>query len=1464
MSFLRQIKEDKVMNQHQHNASPMSRRLLVTAATFVYLSSALLPAYASDTEIYTRANTAATLSPSIMFMIDTSGSMAWCMDRDNATSSCVGGLRSAAVKTSMNDALNGSGAIPGFVNVGLSTYDVAGTAARVRYPARPLDALIELEQDGTTLSQVTYGESDAEQLPTAGGVQDLVRDELSIGFKAGQAQSVGLHFTEILVPRGADIRSAKIVFAAKASDTSDAIWQVEVADSDDAPPFAAGAASVNGRAYLSKHDLPRPDKWTAGTTYSVDVKDQVDEIVKRAGWCGGQAMSFRIFDVTGAGSPARRAYSYEGALAAGTPSLAPQLEISYVMESDYFATPPKASCTYLPFATLNNLITLRDDDGYWAPTGFLPKVTTNASTTPIAQVTSGVNRFAGLRFKGVAIPKDAIIKQASLLVTASNNYSSIPPINISVYDDDTTPTFASGGALPTTAIKDTFQWQPPANSFSTGVRYTIPKIPQLGGAVTQQVQSIVNRADWNSGDNIVFRLSNSTLTNHDVSIRALSSDGLVSTNPALYVRGYQKDKVTDLRTLTTVREQLTSAVNALTYANGTPLGRAYLETARSMMGMSKAASSTADVGTQDGSGRYITTVKSADTCAANYIFALTDGDPSTGTPTGADTSDFGASACTKPADVTLGSTATTDFSCMAGVARQLADAKGSIKTKVFTNTVILGPLAGQAAISMAGVAKAGRGKYYEAKTPGDLGSAIKETIDALLNVSGTVSAPGVAVNQLSRLSHLDQLYYSVFNPRSDAARWQGNVKRYRLNLSAGSIDDMQGLAAIDPATTFFKDTAKSFWLPAGTPADGKDAALGGAANLLPAPDARAGAGTARNMYTYYAAYPSTPASASGQALSKIVAGDALLKSAMGLSDNTIFNNLTAWLLGYEVNDLSDVQIYDASSALRHEMGGGLHSRPALVNYGYSGTLAAALANADLQDNTVYFSTMEGVLHAINAKDGKEVFSFVPKEALPRVQTLYVNSSQPLPEFGLDTSWAVYRIDGDGDFKINSGGAGGDKIVIYGGMRMGGSNYYALDVTNRASPKLLFSLSPTTSSSFTNMGQTWSEPVVSLVKINGVAKTVLVFGGGYDPKHETAGYSAGAAPGSDSDAKGNQIYIVDAITGELYWWASNAGSRPASGQVADMKFSIAAGVKRLDVNSDGYDDVFYVGDLGGQMFRLDVDNANTGKDTLIKRVNLFAKLAQKNTANQRRIYETPSVALLLDKVTKKPYIGVAIGTGYRSHPLDEATIDMFYMLTDNDALRADLLSSTPNPALQAVITGPGNISNPGTDELAMVNLNGVSGVSLTGKKGWYFPLAKPGEAGEKVLASPLIFSNEVYFTSYVPTAAVDACSPVAGASRLYRMSASDAAVVTDANNTGGLDATDRASENVVLGIGGDPQLIISNQTPPPPPLGKDFYCDGKKATSGDLAAVTILVGTNAGKTEVHCLSGLSKTRWYQRK
>lgn len=81
--------------------------------------------------------------------------------------------------------------------------------------------------------------------------------------------------------------------------------------------------------------------------------------------------------------------------------------------------------------------------------------------------------------------------------------------------------------------------------------------------------------------------------------------------------------------------------------------------------------------------------------------------------------------------------------------------------------------------------------------------------------------------------------------------------------------------------------------------------------------------------------------------------------------------------------------------------------------------------------------------------------------------------------------------------------------VYGGLRMGGRSYYALDLSNLDNPSLKFHINPdaavtaTGAADATNalsyMGQSWSKPTLAYVKFGGTKKLVMFVGGGYDAK-----------------------------------------------------------------------------------------------------------------------------------------------------------------------------------------------------------------------------------------------------------------------------------------------------------------------------------------------------------------------------
>ncbi|PTQ90677.1 PilC/PilY family type IV pilus protein [Agitococcus lubricus] len=1399
-------------------SKPQPAKLLSSLLAFSYMSLVFVPAYASDTEVYTRQNANIERSPTLMMMFDTSGSMAQCVQNEgspNASYPSSGGCvladgRMTTLKRSMDKILNGGGGVtpaPGFLRMGLSRYAQNGAGGWVIYPARPLDAAVEINPSGsvnnTGATSPVSAKTDAEE--ATGTITGTV--DLTVGAKSGQNQAVGLYFGDVRLPKGAIVSSATLQLTAKQSDILLSTWQVSVQDTGNAPDFTS--TSIASRSYYNDPSISNfvPPAWTANTSVTINVGGLVQYIANRSDWCGGNGMMFRLRDI-GTLPATRVAYSYKGANNISKPEYAPKLTINYTIDPSL-----SSSCMKNVTSTRVYGIKLPADDAIWTSTSG----STNGTTLQYNRVNSSpaLRNNAGFRFNGLEIPQGATINSATLRATSATTIASgIRPTEVHVFDSNNLNAFCAATTCTTTEV-NALNALPVVTSPSSAVTTFTPSGLVSGSTVvgatnnndvltinvTDAVQSIVNKPTWAVGNALGFRMRNtSTSTSNSSNATFYARDNSASSKSMLLTVTWTVPELNDLRVLQTVREQLHEAIQALDIPSATPLAGSYAETARYMFGMtSHTSAQTPDVRTLNDAGTsYKTPVNAQNQCAGNYIFLLTDGQPNG--LGGADSSvpqitgDASCSATNATFDAAniAGTSSKTDWRCMMYLARYAKLTNNRVNSPIRTNTVIFGPEGtnGVTGANMAKVASLGDGKYYQATDENKLITAILETISSAIDFSGSISAPGVAVNQYNRLNSLNQLYYLLFEPVPQRVRWDGNLKRYKLSFDTGEVQDANSEDAID-SDGMFKKTSQSFWSAAD---DGGSVLSGGAAEQLPNPESR-------NMYTYTGSLPTTYT----LPLQKIdltnAEFNASAKSIMNISDDNLYKNLMNWYKGYAITDLENGLVsVSASTALRRELGAGLHSQPILVNYGFSGSNPS---DTSQQKNIIFFSTTEGTLHAINANTGVEQFAFIPGEKLATLKQQFDNpSGVALPEFGMDLTWTVWRQDVNGDGQIGSG----DKVYLYGGMRMGGNNYYALDLTDITKPKLLFSIKGGVGA-YANLGQTWSQPVVGNVKINNQVKTVLVFAGGYDERHETENT---LFTGAD---KGNQIYIIDAQTGQLYWSASGNTTDSPTKYVTEMQYSMPSEPKLIDFNSDGLVDNIYIGDLGGQVFRLDINNKTTTNTGLVKRVKVLAKLGQTaasglGATDQRRFYNAATVALYRDNATPPaPFLAVGIGSGYQSHPLNVTTQDRFHVIFDYDAPRADLLTLAENSAsLQATAT-PNDLA------LLSSDLTATAGANVTGKKGWYMNLP---DAGEKNLSSALIFAlqtadqkteSRIVFNTYVPSNQNNSCSAVTGRTKLYIMCMPYGKLCSD--------QTTRVRDNLLLGLSGDSQLLIgkdaSNQS-----------------------------------------------------
>lgn len=862
-------------------------------------------------------------------------------------------------------------------------------------------------------------------------------------------------------------------------------------------------------------------------------------------------------------------------------------------------------------------------------------------------------------------------------------------------------------------------------------------------------------------------------------------------------------------------DPMTTALDNYEHGGGTPLAETLYEAGQYFAGRK------VDYGLNSRGNGYVSEPSVADSrtgdtynspirnqCQKNFVVLLTDGEP---------TSDTGADD--RITNLPKFSDATGQSACSGNCLDEMAaylhnhDLNADLDGSQTVDTFTIGFHTKQKLLE--DTAERGGGLYFTADSADDLTNAFVEILDNIIERDVTFTAPAVAVNTFNRLTHRSELYISMFKPTNNP-HWEGNVKRYRLNNSGGSkeIYDATGRPAINPDTGTFHEDAKSYWT-IGDP-DGFDTTTGGLRSRLHAD---------RAVYTV-----------TGGATS-----DVLLSAPANLVHESNLS-LTDTLLDVAATERDEIIRWargvDAAGEPLHILGDALHSRPIVMSWGGS--------EAD-PDLSLFYITNDGYFHAVDptakTTENMEIFSFIPSEILPRLPQLRANERNNPPKFyGLDGQLSSLIIGDDGDGVVDAG----EQAIVYFGMRRGGRNYYALDVTNRASPRLLWTIRGG-EGDFVELGQTWSELTPARVRIGGTARDVLVFGGGYDTAQDPAG-------GNVDDSVGRAIYMIDALTGERLWYAANAADHPAAHlPLSEMTNSIPSDLRVIDLNGDNLTDRIYTGDMTGQMWRFDIHNDTATTINELVTGGVIADIGGSSASDNRRIFYPPSASIVADDYLGS-FIALSFGTGHRANPLGtsgKTVDDRFYMLRDPYIFRAPVDSM-------------GEVSYTSTSESELLDVTTTmapSTADLNGHKGWFIEL----DHEEKVLAKSLTADGRIFFTTYLPEAAAElSCHPTGalGSARSYAVDIGTGAPrLTPTPEPPEIPPTTppECGARCVPTVGPippEPVLVFTepDETPPPCPPGEtcDDPCDG-------IADVALVIGTDVRDPAI-CTAPV-RTYWY---
>lgn len=687
------------------------------------------------------------------------------------------------------------------------------------------------------------------------------------------------------------------------------------------------------------------------------------------------------------------------------------------------------------------------------------------------------------------------------------------------------------------------------------------------------------------------------------------------------------------------------------------------------------------------------------------------------------------------------------------------------------------------------VAKQGRGRYFAAKNVDEVTQAIIDILNELQAVNSVFAAVNLPVSVNVRGTHLNQVYMGMFRPDArNRPRWYGNLKLYKLLLESGTgsvfMADKNGLGVHSPATGFIVGNAQSYWSqpsaywsfePRGTPPSASDAPDGEVVEKGAAGQRLRLDWPNRQLYTC------TGGCGAGSLLSSTpfeTGNAAISQAALGAADAAERDLLINWMRGADNQDEdSDGDTGEVRPSIHGDV---LHSRPAVINYNRTGN--------DNDDVVVFYGANDGVFHAVKGgmadTGGAELWGFVPAEFLGRLKRLRDNTpvsadNGPKPYF-IDGSITTYMDDVNGDGQLDAGG--GDKVHLFLTLRRGGRFIYALDVSTPEQPRFLWKRAYT-DSGYGELGQTWSAPQVAKIDLNGTARVVLVFGAGYDPAADDA-LPAGVA------TMGRGILVVDAATGDVIW---QAGPNPSGGSyrvtVPDMVYSIPSDVTLLNRDGDSqlYADRAYVGDTGGNVWRVDMADPNPGNWAVHK-----LAAAGGAGAKARKFLYAPAV--VYDEDDAGPYDGVYIGAGDREHPFDTGVLNRFYMFKDR--------YTGPSGAGQTTIVEADLYD--ATDNLVQVGTDGqraAASADLLAARGWYVDL----RSGEKVVGGVVVVGGSVFFSTNQPAPPdPDTCHNL-GIARSYVLNFRDGSASIDWDGADGLTTLDRF---VVMPGGGLPPSPVA--------------------------------------------------------
>lgn len=168
-------------------------------------------------------------------------------------------------------------------------------------------------------------DGDADHVST--GQNSITRITMPLGSFNGNTHMGCARFLSVTIAQGTTITSATLTLKAQATySTANTISCIAYGEAaDNAAIYTATGTNINARARTTANSGAKDIKSvTAETDYTWDVTTAVQEVINRAGWASGNAISILIRDNSSTSNEWQDFYTYDN-----TTTKAPKLDITY-------------------------------------------------------------------------------------------------------------------------------------------------------------------------------------------------------------------------------------------------------------------------------------------------------------------------------------------------------------------------------------------------------------------------------------------------------------------------------------------------------------------------------------------------------------------------------------------------------------------------------------------------------------------------------------------------------------------------------------------------------------------------------------------------------------------------------------------------------------------------------------------------------------------------------------------------------------------------------------------------------------------------------------------------------------------------------------------------------------------------------------------------------------------------------